>query len=206
MKYVNYKVTDNLANEENNRDNLCNKITETRKNNFMDNDLNIEERLWDYIDGISSVNEKSAIEKLIESNLEWKNKYHELLEAHQLMQSTELDEPSMRFTKNVMDEIAKYKVAPATRSYINKKIIWGIGGFFITMIVGFLIYTFSQVHLTDTATPKILTEYNNTVGKVDWSKFLNSTYTNIFLGINVVLGLMMLDIYLTRKKQQHKEA
>jgi len=205
MKYVNYKVIDR-ANEENNYGELCNSINETRKNIFMDNELNIEERLWDYIDGLSSVHEKSAIEKLIESNLEWKNKYHELLEAHQLMQSTELDEPSMRFTKNVMDEIAKYHVAPATRTYINKKIIWGIGGFFITMIVGFLIYTFSQLHLTETATPKILTEYNNTVSKVDWSKFFNSTYTNIFMGINAILGLMMLDIYLTRKKQQHKEA
>lgn len=206
MKWVNYKVTDGLAGEGNGDSKLSNNISETRKNNFMDNELNIEERLWDYIDGLSSVNEKSAIEKLIESNLEWKNKYHELLEAHLLMQSTELDEPSMRFSKNVMEEIAKYQVAPATRSYINKKIIWGIGSFFIMMIVGFLIYTFSQIHLTDTATPKLLTEYNNTVGKIDWGKLFNSTYTNIFLGINVILGLMMLDIYLTRKKQQHKEA
>lgn len=206
MKWVNYKVTDGLAGEGNGGSKLSNNISEKRKNNFMDNELNIEERLWDYIDGLSNVNEKSAIEKLIESNLEWKNKYYELLEAHLLMQSTELDEPSMRFTKNVMEEIAKYQVAPATRSYINKKIIWGIGSFFIMMILGFLIYTFSQIHLTDTATPKLLTEYNNTVGKIDWGKLFNSTYTNIFLGINVILGLMMLDIYLTRKKQQHKEA
>jgi hypothetical protein len=196
-------VIDDLTGEENNR---SDDINEKRKNNFMDTELNIEERLWDYIDGLSSMNEKSAIEKLIETNLEWKNKYHELLEAHQLMQSTELEEPSMRFAKNVMEEIAKYHVAPATKTYINKKIIWGIGGFFIAMIIGFLIYAFSQIHFTDTATPKLLTEYNNTVNKVDWSRFFTSTYTNIFMSINVVLGLIMLDIYLTRKKQQHKEA
>ncbi len=203
MRYVKYRVIDDLTGEENNR---SDDINEKRKNNFMDTELNIEERLWDYIDGLSSMNEKSAIEKLIETNLEWKNKYHELLEAHQLMQSTELEEPSMRFAKNVMEEIAKYHVAPATKTYINKKIIWGIGGFFIAMIIGFLIYAFSQIHFTDTATPKLLTEYNNTVNKVDWSRFFTSTYTNIFMSINVVLGLIMLDIYLTRKKQQHKEA
>jgi len=122
------------------------------------------------------------------------------------MQSTELEEPSMRFTKNVMEEIAKYQVAPATRSYINKKIIWGIGGFFIMMIAGFLIYSFSQISFANSPTPKLLTEYNNTMNKVDWSKFFNNTYTNIFMMVNVVLGLMMLDIYLTRKKEQHKEA
>jgi hypothetical protein len=42
--------------------------------------------------------------------------------------------------------------------------------------------------------------------KINWGKFFSSTYTNIFMMVNVVLGLMMLDIYLTRKKQQHKEA
>ena len=30
---------------------------------------------------------KKVIEKLLESNMEWKAKYHELLEVHQLMQS-----------------------------------------------------------------------------------------------------------------------
>ena|ERR1022692_1085842 len=207
MKYVNYKAINKLKGDTDNWLELYNNINENRKKNFMDTQLNIEERLWDYIDGSSNADEKSAIEKLIQSNLEWKHKYHELLEAHQLMQSTELEEPSMRFTKNVMEEIAKYHVAPATRSYINKKIIWGIGGFFILMIAGFLIYSLAQINwAAESATPKILTEYNNTMDKVNWGRFFNNTYTNIFMMVNVVLGLMMLDIYLTRKKEQHKEA
>ena len=206
MRYVKFRVNDKLTTGSGNVSEFCNDINELRKNNFMDTRLNMDERLWDYIDGLSSTNEKSAIERLVETNLEWRNKYHELLEAHQLMQSADLEQPSMRFAKNVMEEIGKHHVAPATRNYINKKIIWSIGGFFLIMIIGFLIYTFSQINYTSTPTPKILDEYNNTVNKVDWSKFFNSTYTNIFMMINVVLGLMMLDIYLTRKKQQHKEA
>ncbi len=51
------------------------------------NDLNeIEVRLWEYIDGFSDAQEKSAIEKLIAENAEWKAKYHELLEVHQSYQ------------------------------------------------------------------------------------------------------------------------
>ncbi|MBS1946345.1 MAG: hypothetical protein JST47_01125 [Bacteroidetes bacterium] len=206
MKYMTYRVSDYLTNDENNWSDLCNNINKPEKNSFMDTQLDMEERLWDYIDGLSSINEKSAIEKLIGANLEWKNKYHELLEAHQLMMGSELQEPSMRFAKNVMEEIAKYHVAPATRTYINKRVIWGIGGFFIILIIGFLVYALSQVNYAGASTPKILSEYNNTVNKLDWGRFFNSTYTTVFMMINVVLGLMMLDIYLTRKKQQHKEA
>ena len=65
----------------------------------MSEQQNIDSRLWDYIDGRSSAAEKSAIEKLLESNFEWKSKYHELAEVHQLVQSSELEQPSMRFTK-----------------------------------------------------------------------------------------------------------
>jgi hypothetical protein len=101
--------------------------------------------LWEFIDGSCNESEKTAIEKLIAENIEWKAKYHELLEVHQLIGATDLDAPSMRFTKNVMEEIAKNHIAPATNQYINNKIIWGIAAFFITVIVSFVIYGFSQV-------------------------------------------------------------
>ena len=167
-----------------------------------ENKNNIDDRLWEYIDGQSSVEEKSAIEKLIETNKQWKEKYHELFELHQLVQSSALEEPSLRFTKNVMEEIAKYQIAPATKAYINNKIIWGIGIFFITLIIGFLIYGFGQVdwNASDNNLPI-------DISKVDYGKFFNNTYVNVFLMINVVLGLMLLDRYLAgRKKKLQKEA
>lgn len=161
----------------------------------------MEKQLWDYIDGLATAGERSAIEQLIQSNLDWKNKYQELLEAHQLMQSTELEQPSMRFTKNVMEEIAKYKIAPATKTYINKKIIWSIGAFFILMIVGFLIYGFGQIDWTaDSGTDKYFD-----LSKIDFSIFFNNTYINVFMMLNVVLGLMFLDRYLANKRKKYSE-
>jgi len=173
----------------------------------MNEQLQIEERLWDYIDGLSSADEKTAIEKLIAENLEWKRRYNELLEMNQVMNVSELEEPSMRFTKNVMEEIAKYKVAPATRSYFNKKIIWGIGGIFVVMLLGFLIFAFSQVHL-NAADFKGTMPRQYDISKFDWSKLFNSGYTTVFMLINVVLGLVLLDMYLQRKKNmlKHKDA
>jgi len=167
-----------------------------------ENKNNIDDRLWEFIDGQSSTEEKSAIEKLIETNKQWKEKYRELLELHQLVQSSTLDEPSLRFTKNVMEEIAKYQIAPATKAYINNKIIWGIGLFFITLIIGFLIYGFGQVdwNANDNNLPI-------DISKVNYGKFFNNTYVNVFMMINVVLGLMLLDRYLAAKKKKlQKEA
>ena len=170
---------------------------------FMNEQQNITERLWDYIDGMATGDEKSAIEKLISSNLDWQRTYQELLEVHQMMQNSELDAPSLRFTKNVMEEIAKYQVAPATKNYINKRIILGIGGFFIVMVLGFLIYGFSQVNWSGKNSYDVFAQIK--LDKLDWSKFFNNAYTNIFVMVNTVLGLILLDMYLQRKKEQKNQ-
>jgi hypothetical protein len=167
---------------------------------------NFDQQLWSYIDGFSSKEKKSAVEKMLESNLEWKNKYQELLEVHQLMKSAELEHPSMRFTKNVMEEIAKYHIAPATKNYINKKIIWGIGAFFLTIITGFLIYGFGQVNWTSSSGSSITEKYID-LSKVDFSKIFDNNVVNAFMMVNVVLALVLLDRFLANKRKKfHNKA
>ena len=162
----------------------------------------IEQQLWEYIDGISSTEEKSAIEKLLETNLEWKNKYHELLQVSQLLKSSELEHPSMRFTQNVMDTIAKYHIAPATKQYLNNRVIWGIGIFFLTMIIGFLVYGLGQVNWESGEAGK------NSLGvdlpKMDISKFFNNNWVNGFMMVNIVIGLALLDRVLANKRKQFR--
>lgn len=172
--------------------------------------MEMEMRLWEYIDGLSSAAEKTVIEQLIQSNMEWKQKYGELMEVHEAMQSSELEAPSMRFTKNVMEEIAKFQIAPAAKTYIDKRVIWGIAIFFFTMIAGFLIYGFAQINWAEPGSgviDKYLNNVNTNLDKVDYSKFFNNTYMMVFMMLNLVLGLMLLDRYLANKKKQHtKEA
>jgi hypothetical protein len=164
----------------------------------------MEVRLWEYIDGFSSDVEKSSIEKLIAENAEWKAKYYELLEVHQSLNLVELDAPSLRFTKNVMEEIARYQIAPATKTYINSKIIWGIGVFFLTMIVGFLIYGVAQINWTAAG------ETKNPLGvdltKVDYSQMFNNNLMNGIMMLNIVLGLFLFDRYLSNKNKKLREA
>jgi hypothetical protein len=171
----------------------------------MDNLMDIEIKLWEYIDGLMDPSEKSAIEKLIEENREWRAKYHELLDLHQSIDLVELEAPSMRFTKNVMDEIARHHIAPATREYINKKVIWGIAAFFLTVIASFVIYGISQIDWTAGNTDGALSGVDLT--QVDYSKMFNNNFVNVFMMLNIVLGLMLFDRYLAARKEKYmKEA
>jgi hypothetical protein len=177
----------------------------------MNTEQPMEDRLWDYIDGRCSPTEKSVIEELLVTNREWRQKHRELLNLQQLLDSSELEAPSMRFTKNVMEEIARYHVAPATKSYVNKNVIRGIGAFFLTMILGVLGFCFTQFKWTTGSgsgsssgdplnLPSVhhlgLARLNNI------SKAFNSTYIIGFLLIAVVLGFMLLDMVLQQKKNR----
>ncbi|SHE85995.1 hypothetical protein [Flavisolibacter ginsengisoli] len=165
----------------------------------------IEVKLWEYIDGLAKADEMSAIEKLVQENAEWKAKYQELLEVHESLNLVELEQPSLRFTKNVMEEIARLQIAPAAKQYINSKIIWGIGGFFITVIVSFLVYGLAQIDWS--TSQSVNTGVLDKITDADYTKVFNNTFVNVFIMLNVVLGLMLFDRYLNdKKKKLMKEA
>ncbi|HEY6900602.1 MAG TPA: hypothetical protein VI233_08165 [Puia sp.] len=174
----------------------------------MNTKQQIEERLWDYIDGLSSPAETSAVEGLIAENREWQEKYRELLNIHQALHSTELESPSMRFTKNVMEEIARYQVAPATKTYINKNVIRGIGAFFISMITGLLVFCLSQVKWSSSGSghdkPLIELPSIDKLGldKFNYAKVFNGPWFIGFLFLLIVTGWIWLDMYLQQKRQQ----
>lgn len=162
--------------------------------------LDIEERLWAYIDGLSPADEKSVVETLIRENAQWRALYRELLQMHQSLTAVELEEPSLRFTKNVMEEIARHHIAPATKTYINQKIIWGIAAFFVLSIAGFLVYGFSQVDWTSAGATT--NPFGVDLTKVNYGSLFNSTVMNVFMMLNAVLGLMLLDRFLSNKRKK----
>jgi magnesium-transporting ATPase (P-type) len=161
---------------------------------------NIENRLWQYIDGLSAPQEKTAVEGLIQTNTAWKAKYEELLDIHSLLQSSVLEAPSMRFTKNVMEEISKLQVAPAAKKYLNNKIIWSIGIFFIIMLAGTLVYAFSQIVFNNNHESAI----GKKLDKIDFSNFFNNSWMNALIMMNVVIGLFLLDNYLSSKRKKYQ--
>lgn len=170
----------------------------------MDAQHNIEPRLWEYIDGLSTAEERRFIEELIATNADWRSKYSELLQFNKsLEQSLELEEPSMRFSRNVMEAIATQHIAPAAKTYINKRIIYGIGGFMVSLIVGMLVFALAQINWSSGSGSGNGGGFD--FSKVDFSGLWNNHYLNAFMIINIVLGLMLLDRYLSFQKKDWKK-
>src|SRR5437763_16630973 len=117
------------------------------KRNCMDQEM--EKIIWEYIAGHMNAEEREQFIRHITEDPEWQIKYSELMSIHALLQQEELEMPSMRFTKNVMEKIAEFQVAPATRNYINKNVIRGITAFFLVMIGGLFVYFIGQLHWVD---------------------------------------------------------
>lgn len=164
------------------------------------NTQQMDETIWNYIDGTANAEEIAFVEQMIATDATWRSKYHELKEVNQLLQTElELEQPSLRFSKNVMEQLHGLKPAPATSQYINKSIIRAIAVFFIVSIVSFLIYGFTLIDWSSQATTSNTTNYKLPVA--DYSALFSSTWINVILMIAVVMGLMLMDGYLRRNRK-----
>ena len=168
------------------------------KRNDMDQEM--EKLIWEYIDGLGDATLNADISKRISEDPVWHSKYFELMNIHEMLQNEDLEMPSLRFTKNIMEEIAHLHVAPATKNYINKNVIRGFTAFFLVMIGGLFIYFIGQIHWSGNSTGKLVPAYSLNANKVNWSVLLNNTYVNIFIGINIILALILIDKYMQGKK------
>ncbi|MCW3124055.1 MAG: hypothetical protein JWQ38_3547 [Flavipsychrobacter sp.] len=162
----------------------------------------IEIQLWEYIDGTCSEADKARISGLIASNSTWSAHFKQLSAIHaSIAGNMEQEQPSMRFTKNVMDTIAATHIAPATSKYINKGIIKGIAAFFIVTLTTILGYALATANYKTTSSP-VLSAVTNTLS--DAGSLFNGPVFNIIIGVNVVLLLLLLDTVLRKQKQAWK--
>ncbi len=172
----------------------------------MEAQNNIEETLWEYIDGLCDEQAHSRIAGLIASDAAWKSKYEELLAFNSSISAgLALEEPSIRFTKNVMDIISQTSAIPSVRRYINPVIIRSIAAFLLISIVATTLFAFFSAG-TGTAIPaKEIIIPKAPVRMPDVANFINTNTITVLLCVNVVLGLLFLDTMLRRKAGQlHK--
>lgn len=102
-----------------------------------------------------------------------------------------------------MEQIAGAQPKAATRTYINKNIIRSIAAFFIITIGLLLIYSFSQINWAASGSNSTLIPYDLKdiqLPKFEIAKLFNSTVLYSLLMVTVVLGLMLFDGFLRRKK------
>ena len=81
----------------------------------------IEEQMWSYIDGSATADEKVFVEKMLAVNEDWKSKYKEQLELHQLLMiETELEQPPLRFAKKCNGANCRH-TAKSCHQYIHQQ-------------------------------------------------------------------------------------
>jgi hypothetical protein len=154
---------------------------------------NIEEKIWDYIDGNCTADEQKAISRLIASDEAYRFKYEELLTLNKQLSAMELDEPPMAFTYNVIEAIRTEQAQQPLKATVNKRIIRGIGLFFVLTITALLAFIIANVNwpsVSASAADIKLPAINN---------YLTKPVIEGFLFFDVVLGLFLFDHYLRRK-------
>lgn len=156
----------------------------------------IEEKLWNYIDGTCSDEERKAIKILIAQDEVYRRKYEELLALNQEFSKMEPDEPPMAFTFNVMEAIRAENAQQPLKAGINKRVIKSISGFFIVSIALLLIYMLSTVHLTPV---NISGHVPDSLRLPDIKNYLSKPVLEGFLFFDTVLGLFLFDGWLRRK-------
>jgi hypothetical protein len=165
----------------------------------MEQNEEIEMQVWEYIDGICTEAERERIAGLIANDELWSSKYNELVALNEEIASNlEMEQPSMRFTKNVMEMVADVKIAPAAKQYINYGIIKGIAAFFIITITGFLGYALLNEKWGSAGTTYNFNALN--LNKLQLPSLFNSGVFNLIIALNIILALVFADMILRRKK------
>lgn len=154
-------------------------------------------QLWDYIDGNCSEVERQRISALIEKDAEWRAAYEQFSSLNtSIAEGLTLEQPAMRFTKNVMEAVATTHIAPATKKYINKNIVRGIAAFFIIAILFMIGYAMANA---DWSGPSAVTAVKTP--HIDLSGIFNSSFFTVMMAVNTVLALVLLDFLLKRKQR-----
>ena len=162
---------------------------------------NIDEKLWDYIDGTCTPDERQAISRLIEADEIYRAKYLEILALNQEFAAMELDEPPMAFTYNVMEAIRTENAKKPLNASINPGIIKGIAAFFVFTIAALLVVSLASIRWSTVDTSTLFTNFK----MPDMSKYFNGSIVKGFMFFDIVMGLFLFDTYL-RKRNASKQA
>lgn len=155
----------------------------------------MDEQLWEYIDGTLSRQKTEEIERLIATDMRWKEAYEQQLAFSKSLRNFELDEPSMGFNFRVMEAIRTETALEPLKTRINPYIIWGIGLVFLTSVIAILSAAFKTINWAQASA-----ETSNALPMSQMQHILsNKTALQIGMFISIVLVLFLADKLLNRR-------
>lgn len=152
--------------------------------------MNMEEKLWHYIDGFCTEEERKAIGLLLETDENYRFKYLELKALQENISLLEIEEPAMNFTFKVMENVRQEKILKPLKTAVDQRIIFGITAFFISCIVLLLGYVFANINWHASTQIKMPEIKLPAV-----SSYFSSALLKGFLFFDLILGLFFADHY-----------
>jgi anti-sigma factor RsiW len=146
----------------------------------------IEEQIWEYIDGELDAKDREAVAAKIASDPVFASVYVEMLELHQLMAATELEEPSMSFTRNIMDKVNLEMPPVSLKTKVDKRIIYGLAAIFLLAMVAVSWFAIANSSFSGMQLPTFHFTMN-------LEQFISPISLQIFLFIDILLALLYLD-------------
>lgn len=168
----------------------------------MEDNIYRDERIQAYLDGLCTEKEAREIEQKIATDTAWSKSFEDFSEIHRLLQSGQgLMEPSMRFTKNVMESIEGLHVAKPVRKYLNPWINRIFAGILVLFLGACLFYALVQTDWSsgNVTIPVKVPDVGNPLASI--STFFDSQATLLFFAANMVLGMVLIDYRLKQKKR-----
>lgn len=161
-----------------------------------------DEMLNKYLDDELNREEKDLVNTTIENSPELKKKYAALLDAHSLLKKIELDSPSLKFTKLVMNKIS----SKASTARQQKYFLFSILSFFGLIVLGITGYVLFQI-ISSTQTSEsteLVTTYSKGIGDYFSNLFGQkniSIFGSILSFIMLVSGYFLFEYQKQSKKK-----
>lgn len=165
----------------------------------MAQEQNIDVQIWEYIDGSCSAAEKQRVADLIARDEAWAETYRELSALHlSLAEAAETEQPSLRFTKNVMEQVERTQMAPTIKKYINPIVVKGIAAVFVAGVItafAYAVHTGSADHTQVSSHSYTMPDIN-----INYTVLFSGPVFNAIVMVNIILALLLIDKLLRRKK------
>lgn len=115
-------------------------------------------------------------------------------ELTRLLKNMEVEEPSMSFTRNVMEQVKLERAPISLKTRVDKRIIYSIAAIFVAFIVGVFVYAIANTSVTYKL-PEVKMDLSGAVDKT-----LTPGFLAVFLFIDVIIALIYFDSILRRKR------
>ena len=163
---------------------------------------NFEQLIWNYLDGIASEEERKHTEQLLESDSEFLTLFEELSAIHLQISALDLDEPSMSFSRNLMEKIQLEHSLMPQKSLLGKWLINGIALFFLSTILCVLGILFFKVEWSQSSETAW---FDFTMPQFALGSSSYSFLINLFVFVDIIVVLYFFDVYISKKMKSKND-